>query len=513
MALFKKALDAIKPFMGRRNTQVMEELLRENIALKTAYGNLASGVDFSEKTKQGTAWQQTAMARYLGDYNPDEIPIRTYDKMRWDGQLRLGLSTIKLPIMSRDFWIECEDKDIKAFVYQVMKKIWRPFIKSTLTGLDFGYSPHEKVWTPAENYHVFSKKEEVDYHRDMIIYKAIKDLSPATITLDYTEKMKFNGFYQNKNSPGKEVFVKKEKAFVFTHDKEWGNIYGWSRLKAAYPYWYTYWILDAWHERWLQKRGVPPIIVKYPAGKSQTATTGNNPITKDNADIARDVGKSLQPDSVLTIPSDVIETPGGKKGEWGVEVLDDKTRVGAFIEAKEALNTNKLRAILVPERAVTQDTAVGSLGISSQHVWILMESLKGLIGDIADHINEFLIPQLVYVNFGENAPQALLYIEEIGRELTASLFEIYLNMVATGKAHPGVSKMEELLNIPAETEEEKNDREEREDKLGISGKGMGVGIDPGEPQIQRRQPVRSGQIAKEFRNRAHMLSERIRVNA
>ncbi len=511
MALFRKALDTILPFMGKHNTRVMEELLTENKALRHAYGNLAQGVDYSERTRQGTEWQQTKMAQYLGDYNPDQIPITTYDRMRWDGQLRLGLSTIKLPIMSRDFWVECESKEIKVFVYQVLKKLWRPLIKSSLTALDFGYSAHEKVWTPAENYHVKSEKEEVDYKRDMIIYKSIKDLSPATITLDYTDMMKFNGFYQNKQKQN-QAFVKKDKAFVFTHDKEWGNIYGWSRLKAAYPYWYTYWILDAWHQRWLQKRGIPPVKVKYPLGQSQTATDGNSPVMEDNSVIAQRVGKSFQPDSVITLPSDVIETPTGRKGEWDIDILDDKTKIGAFVEAKEALNVNKLRAILVPERAITQDTTVGSLGISSQHVWILMESLKGLIGDFADHVNEFIIPQLVYVNFGENAPLATLHIEEIGRELTASLFEVYLNMVANGKAHPGVSKMEELLNIPAETEEEKEAREEREKLLGISG--MGRGVDPGVPSQIRPQPVRKGDISKTAHDmRSRMLSERIRVNA
>ncbi len=510
MALFKNALDAIRPYMGNKNTRVMEELLNENRALRQAHNNLSRGVMYEEKTRQGTLWQQTAMAQYLGDYNPDDIPLTTYDKMRWDGQLRLGLSTIKLPIMSRDFWVECEDKDIKVFTNQVMKKIWRPLIKSILTALDFGFATHEKVWAPVENYHVQDKKEEVDYVRDMIIYKTIKDLSPATITLDYTEKMKFKGFYQNKKQPGKEVFVQKEKAFVFTHDKEWGNLYGWSRLKSAYPYWFTYWVLDAWHQRWLQKRGVPPIIVKYPQGQSQTATSGSSPSMTDNRELAENAGKSLQPDTVVTIPSDTVETPTGKKGIWDISTLDDKTRIGAFVEAKEALNVNKLRAILVPERAVTQDTTVGSLGVSSQHVWILMESLKGLIGDIADHINEFILPQLVYMNFGENAPHATLFIEEIGRELTASLFEVYLNMVAAGKAHPGVSKMEEILNIPSETEDEKKEREEREKTLGIGKEGMG--IDPGQPQTQKRTPVRQGHIAREF-SRAHRLSERIRVNA
>jgi hypothetical protein len=116
-------------------------------------------------------------------------------------------------------------------------------------------------------------------------------------------------------------------------------------------------------------------------------------------------------------------------------------------------------------------------------IWIMMESLKGLIGDIAEHTNQFLIPQLVEVNFGKNAPRAEIEIEEIGRELTSAMFEIYLGLVQSGKAHPGVKKIEELLNIPSETDDEKIDREAREDKLGVPQKVSSNGMPAPEDKI------------------------------
>lgn len=469
MPKLSEVLGGLKYHLGGQAVRDMQALIEENKALKFAGTAGADSVDLKEYGRSGNDWQQNTMAKYIGDYNPDEIPLNTYDRMRWDGQLRLGLMTIKMPIMSRSFWVNCEDKDIGAFVYQNMKEIWRPYIKSVLTGLDFGFAPHEKVWEIAENYRVVNTKDKVDYTGDFIKYKSLKDLCQKTITMDYSDMMKFKGFWQNKDRSN-AAYIKASKAFVFTYDKEWGNIYGWSRLKPAYNYWYTYWILDAWHERWLQKRGIPPVIVKYPIGKSQTATSGGTPVFKDNQEIARDAAKSLQPDSIVTIPSDEMKTQSGRTGSWGVETLIDNTRIDAFVEAKEALDIRKLRAILVPERAVTQDTSTGSFKMAESHIWIMMESLKGLIGDIAEHTNQFLIPQLVEVNFGKNAPKAEIQIEEIGRELTSALFEIYLGLVQAGKAYPGVKKIEELLNIPSETEEERKEREAREEKLGVPQK-------------------------------------------
>jgi hypothetical protein len=502
--------ETLKYYFGGQAAREMRELAEENRAMRVAnevrLGEFGSP-SFAELTRGGNEWMQNTMAKYIGEYNPDEIPLLTYDKMRWDGQLRLGLMTIKLPIMARDFWVECEDKDIKTFVHQNLKEIWRPYIKSVLTALDYGFAPHEKIWQIAEEYRVQSTEEKVDYTRDVIKYKSIKDLCQRTVSVDYNEKLKFKGFYQNKNRQN-EAYVPSEKAFVFTHDKEWGNIYGWSRLKPAYPYWYTYWILDAWHERWLQKRGIPPVVVKYPIGKTQTATSGTTPTFKDNQEIARDAAKSFQPDSIITLPSDEIKTQSGKTGEWSIDVLQDTTRIDAFVDAKEKLDVRKLRSILVPERAVTQDVGTGSFRMAESHIWIMMESLKGLIGDIAEQTNEFIIPPLVKYNFGDKAPKATVTIEEIGRELTASLFEIYLGMIQTGKAHPSVKKIEKVLNVPAETEEEKKEREEKEKEGGIP------------PQVaQRNQDMNKEQLDKlstSFFNRQQsgaprqqQLSERI----
>ena len=45
-----------------------------------------------------------------------------------------------------------------------------------------------------------------------------------------------------------------------------------------------------------------------------------------------------------------------------------------------------------------------------------------------------------------------------------------------GKAYPGVKKIEELLNIPAETDEERKEREEYMAKYGIPTKVNQTGV-------------------------------------
>jgi len=76
-------------------------------------------------------------------------------------------------------------------------------------------------------------------------------------------------------------------------------------------------------------------------------------------------------------------------------MLQDNARDDAYVGAKERLDVMKLRGLLIPEKALTHETVTGSYNLAEQHVWILMETLKGLIIDLQDHFNTFLIPDLV----------------------------------------------------------------------------------------------------------------------
>lgn len=477
---------------------------------------------FSEVTHEGLPSQVAMRRDYIGEYSPDDIPLTTYSKMRWDGQVRLGLMAIKLPVISRAFWVECVDPDIQYFIQSALTPIWRTLLKSLLLGLDFGFSAHEKVFKIEEGFHVTSDDKDdgkVDYTRDSIIYKKIKSLHPETITFKYDLHYNFDGFIQNKGRQN-QVELKSEKCFVYTHDKEFGNLFGWSRLKPVYPYWYTYWIIDAWHEVWLEKRGMPPVVVRHPIGSSVYGSDdAGEPVMKQNAQIARDVGKTMGPNAVITIPSNKMKGAGGLESEWGLDYFQDTSRGDVYVEAKRELDVHKLRALLVPERAVTQEASSGwsSGSATEQHVWLMLEGLKSLISDIEQHVSKYIVRPLVVLNFGDDAPEAKVKMEEIGRELSGALFQLYMQMAASGNAHPSVSKLEEILNVPGETDVEKKEREksEKEQQESMVG-GLGGG-QYGNPYDNKNPPSRSqtqpssnrGSFNRDVSEHARRLSDRI----
>lgn len=491
----------------------VREATRAEIAISLKESQKKVSIDYAEKTHEGFPEQQMLYWKYLGEFRPDDIPLETYDKMRWDGQIQIGMSALKLPIISRTFWIECENEKIKWFVHSIIKPLWRDLLKSCMLAMDYGFAAHEKVWDIKEDFRVTSDTErpedKIDFRTSAIIYKKFKSLHPMTIEMKYDDKQNFDGFYQNKNRPQLEVDLPADKCFVYTHNKEWGNIYGWSRLKAAYPYWYGYWVVKGWHERWLGRRGVPPIVVKHPPGQSQFGLNADGtPAFKDNAEIAREVVGSLTPDSVITMPSTENKDSIGNKSGWSIELLNDNSTAVPYIEAMDRYDAMKLRAIIVPERAITQDQSVGSYALAETHVWILMETLKGVISDLEDHINKYIILPLVQANFGDGSPTVRLTIEEVGRELSNAMFELYRQMIVTGQAMPSIKRMEELLNIPSMDEREKAEYEQKQQEQ--MGGMMGMGMESqfgGAPRTSMGPGMRQARAAQGGYNRSVQSQE------
>jgi len=313
-------------------------------------------------------------------------------------------------------------------------------------------SAHEKIWEQKPGWHVVDADRGVDIVVNAYVYRKMKDLLPTSITVDYKkDTQEFNGFIQNKGGQD-EVPVPTEKSFVYTHDKEFGNVYGWSRMKAVYPYWYTYWIVDGLHERWLSKLGREPIVVEYPPGTSPDGfeTDGVTVHYEDNAVFAQRAGESVQPDSVIKVPAASKDEPG-----WDIKALEVRSRGEQFERYKEFLDIRKLRALLVPERMVTQHGGTGTEAMAKVHADVGVRSIEGEIQDIEDHINKYAIPQLIKYTFGDNAPEAIVKIEELSQETKAFLSDVYMQMVKTGKAQPAIDKIEDYLGIPRMPEEEK----------------------------------------------------------
>jgi len=423
-------------------------------------------IDFRALTKYANPAIDTVTAD-IGQFNPDIIDVTTYELMRKDPQLAAGLAMIKMPLMALPWRIESDNEDIAQFCEYALKIVWKTLMKSLLTAVDFGFAAHEKVWQRKEILVQSIKRsgdgddgekvrKKTHFKGDAVIYKEFKPMYPSSVLMKF-EKDVFVGIEQtgvfgmtDKDSPQ----IPARKSFVFTHDKEFGNMFGRSRLKPSYKIWYWKELMYQFMMQYYERRGSPPIIVTAPPGES----VDSGGTVKDNLVVALDLGASFINNSTGALPYE--ESGSGRENMWSVDYLLDDRRGTMFIDVINHLDAKCFLALWVPERLGERQTG-GSFAETNIIVDLFLLSEKALITEIEDHVNKFILPQLVEFNFvkSKRAP-AYLKMDQLDWNRRLAVKEIFIEMlrnvdtmVQAGiapRVMPALEKMAGILEIPVE---------------------------------------------------------------
>lgn len=473
----------------RSSVDNMKEMLNNlSIALQDADSlkEKPKPFDFKALTKYANPALDTVQAN-IGVYNPDTIDATIYEKMREDPVLAAALAMIKLPIMALPWRIECDDVDVSETVAYILKPIWKSLIQSTLTGVDFGFSAHEKVWE-RRNITVTSyrasgegKKErkKTHYSGDAAVLKQVKPMYPSSVSFKYDDDV-FEGIEQEAAAGASEgAEIEARKCFLFTHNGEFGNLFGKSRLKPAYKLWYWKELMYQFTLQYYERRGSPPIIVTAPPGTTEDPSTS---VVKDNLAIALDLGSSFINNSVGAIPYE--ESKVGKENMWKVEYLLDDRRGAMFIEAIDHLDAKCFLALWVPESLGKGEG--GSFAQTSVIVDLFLTSEKALVSEIENTVNHQLIPQIISYNFPpEKRVPAYIKMDQLDWNRRLAVKEIFIEMlrnietmIQSGvwpRLIPDIQKMADLLEIPVEIFTEAVEKQETD-----------VNIDPKKIKPRRR---------------------------
>jgi len=387
----------------------------------------------------------------LGAYSPYAVSIETRKRMRLDPQIRLALAAIKAPIMGLGWRAEAVDGSLARFVESALRPLWRSLVHSALNAVDFGFQAHEKVWQVG-TVEVEEPRGEggprLRTYRDAVTYRKLKDLDPASVVILADEMGNFAGFRQLST----DVVVPSEKAFVVTCEKEWGNLYGTSRLDAAYEPWYRCRVVYASCNRYFERKGDPPIKGHAPA-EIRLDEDGNEVNSLDEANA---VIHSLRAGGTAVFPDERDEHGHPR---WDFEFMLDDKRADMFIGYIEHLEVMKLRAMLVPERVLTHEGAGGTYALAQEHTDTFLRSEELLIQELLDHVNRYLIPQLVFYNFGPAAPPVHITTSGLSRSSRELMKEVLLGVLdaertADEGGRPNLAavidtvKLLEELNLP-----------------------------------------------------------------
>jgi hypothetical protein len=328
------------------------------------------------------------------------------------------------------------------------------------------------------------------------VYEKVKGNSPLSISdiLRNKRNDRFEGYVQEVEGTG-PIKIRAKKAFVFTHRKKFGNLWGEALLSKMYVPWW--WGQFVWRAilRYLDRLGTPVCVVYCPSLGDLVDSKGNRRTNMDYAmQMAIDVGKS----SAAVIPSDMYPDEEGGGPMWRIEYLQDQQRAGQFIEVRRDLDAWLFRSANIPEKAVgvsPDQTGAYSAWAIPYDLFMLTEEQD--LAELVDHINRYLLPPLGLWNGGDEfgfKGKVVLTTKGLDRSQMERARELAEKAMQSG--HPDLAALDlrqlfEQAGAPTKEEAEMPTPQEQEATSGAQGAEAGEAEATTEEQAEEQGAVRS----------------------
>lgn len=393
-----------------------------------------------------SAYFGDVMAR-IGTYAPDKVSFAKMRKMERDPTIQACLKLNELALRAVQWDCEGPDPMQAEYAKTALSGVWSSLVRSCAHGVAEGCAPNEIVWE-RRDLTVEGEGEEVVGVTGWVPTK-IKDIDPSSLLSVEVDGLGNFAGYKLTEPPSGELDA--EKAFHFANDLRYGNFWGTPRLSAAYDPWYGRGILQALYLRYMEKRVVEAVHVSYPEG-----TSGDPP--EANADIAGRLAKGFQStDTAMWTPESANpEDPG-----WKISLIGDGTQrsavAAAFLSGMAMFDRRMLYALLTPEKVLNGDA--GAYALSETHKDIFFMCVEGSVADIAETVNDQLIPRIMRYTFGD-VPVPRLTTAGLTAEAKTLLGEVFKIAVQSGAASVDYDSLAERLGIPVNTGESASSGEE-----------------------------------------------------
>ena len=402
----------------------------------------------------------TQRARVSGSYYQEYFSRRPtlsdIYEMRQDPTIKIGLSVIKHPLQRVDWQITSQNvneplpTEIKNLVEGNMRKFWDQFMVDMLTAIEFGYSIQEKVWKEEGNYLVYDRLVPLRPDSLKIYYDTSTGyLTRVRQTVSYPKKESEKTAQEKKNEK-EGIWIPAEKLYTYSHNMQFANVEGESRLIGVYPYWKMADDIYRYANAYYYRYSIPLVRGWAPGGTSVVGKDAKgNEIRQDNLSWWNSILEGIHKRTVVVheyTPND----------EFGLEFIEPKTKGITFLPYIEHLNIMKLVALFVPELAVMKGVR-GSYGLGSAQTELFLDNEEAILKEINGRIDMDLIKPLVDMNFpptyrGRQVPQAHWSYAPISKQVrryTSKAFELVTNALA----NRGISQLDyketaERLGIP-----------------------------------------------------------------
>lgn len=305
-----------------------------------------------------------------------------------DGTVKSLYQILRMPIMANTWRLDPADyatdaqkqaaqeqADQVASNFQLpphrggMSTPFRLVLARTLKAVLEGYALAEKVFAVSDN--------------GKIVYRkiAFRDVTKITVLTD--DKGGFAGYKQSYYDPEtkkiKDVTVPVEYCFLYTYNKDEDEIYGQSAFQAAFYHWDRKRRLYYLYEQAVEKGAMPPKMLEVQEGNDDSDS-------KKSANLAAMTNFGI--DSAVLVPTGYKLSPYDA-GKGRIDPMPG-------IDHHDA---QMARSVLAQFILLGNSDKTGSFALSKSHADLFMMALKGMMAEIEEHINSYLIPQLIDYNY------------------------------------------------------------------------------------------------------------------
>ena len=371
----------------------------------------------------------------------DELPpfnLRIADLMRFDPQVRIGLSTRNGLLMAAEVEIAGDDERINRWVQHQWDALWNGSSHHLLRAKLFGFQPFEVLYKQAaggEFRGLIEVERLIDHPPgetrllvadEKIVGFTAEVQSPRSQVQSQREEVQSSRF--KVQSRGSEVGVQKvvdlfaPQALVCTFDSDCASPYGCALLARAYPAWFEKW-MPGGAKRTLRLRMIKDAYIGdifwYPTDRRFELPDGSETTYRD---LAREIAESRASGGALTLPL-VYDSSGNKVFDYTPpQNVPGHTQVFRW---KSDLDVEIWKALEVPPEII-QAQSSGS-GFSGRWIpfAVALSAVHQELAELIRCIDRDILRPIAQLNFGrecqyEIKPRSLveIYAEMFGAERT-----------------------------------------------------------------------------------------------
>ena len=323
------------------------------------------------------------------DYEAEKIKlnrprkITDYRDMLRDGTVEALFNILTMPILASEYDIKPADESTEA-------KTQADFVRNNLLsesykgGIEtpFNLFLDQSMMALVDGFQVWEKVYRLNNNRYELKKLALRDSRSVEILSDLKDG--YQGIKQTQED-GSTVVIPAYKTFLFTPGKRYDQYYGRSIFTALWRNYDKKWKLEYLDSIALQNDAIKPKVLK---NTGSTLAKADDKVTSKVLNVLSRLGKV---NSTATLPQN-----------YELEVLNSEGRDPH--QSIERQNSEMARVFLANFMLLgSQGTSsTGSFALSDTQAKMFRMSLESVMNKLAAHINQYIIADLIDINFVAN---------------------------------------------------------------------------------------------------------------